>query len=71
MAEQGTPIYRVSGNLDQIKKHGLDKEYNWEPRTPAITANSVSVKFTDKMDACDLYNKMNGLKIVAFRNWLD
>lgn len=44
MAEKETPIYRVSGNLDQIKKHKLDKEYNWEPRTPTITANSVCVK---------------------------
>ena len=64
-------IWRVTGNMDQIKKVGLDKEHQWVPRTPEICANSVSVKFADKMAACDLYNKMRGLKIVAFRNWLD
>lgn len=64
-------IWRVTGNMDQIKKNGLDKEYNWEVRSPGICTNSVSVKFADKMAACDLYNKMRSLKIVAFRNWLD
>lgn len=69
MGEQQT-IWRVSGNMDQIKKHGLDQTFQWEAQCDKVP-NRVATNFTDKMQACDLYNKMRDLRIAALRNWLD
>ena len=64
-------IWQVSGNMDQNKKHGLDTPFVWTQTYPDKAPNRVHTKFEDKMAACDLYNKMRGLKIAALRNWLD
>ena len=64
-------IWRVSGNMDQIKKHGLDTAYTWEQTYPDKAPNRVHVKFEDRMEACDLFNTMRNQKMVVLRNWLD
>ena len=69
--EEEKAIWEVSGNMDQIKKHGLDTAHDWVQRYPDKVPNRVYTKFEDHMSACDLYNKMRGLKIAALRNWLD
>lgn len=71
MEDHDSRIWRVSGNMDQIKKHGLDKGLSWEQTYPDEAPNRVHCKIADKMEACDLYNKMRGLKMVVLRNWLD
>lgn len=69
MEHKDNEIWRISGNLDQIKKHGLDKEFNWERSYPDTVPNRVHCCIADKMQACDLYNKMRNQKMVALRNW--
>lgn len=70
---EGETIWRVHGNMDQITRVGLDKDYAWIAKHPNNNElrNRVVAEFEDKMQACDLYNKMRSLKIVAARNWLD
>lgn len=68
---QEQAIYRVSGNLDQIQKHGLDANAKWEREYADKLPNRVMCSFTDKAEACDLYNQLWRRRLVAFRNWLD
>lgn len=69
--EIDTKPYWVSGNLDQIQKHGFDKNHSWSPLYTDKIPNRVVCKFSNKLEACEMYNNLWRMRLVAFRNWLD
>ena len=60
-------LYSVSGNMDQLKKKGLDTEHTWIPH--ARQPNSVKTLLPFEQ-AQALYTKLKDLGLVAFKNWL-
>lgn len=61
-------LYRVSANMDQLQREGMDKTFTWtpHPRQP----NSVSTEL-EIDQARSLYNTLKSKGMVAFRTWID
>jgi hypothetical protein len=63
-------LYGVSGNLDQIMKFPELCAFDFKPVGQRMPNRAVTY-FADKHSAKELYQAMQRLEIVAFKDWID
>lgn len=61
-------LYRVSANLDQLQREGMDKTFTWvpHPKVPNRVHTELPID-----QARSLYGALKFKGLVALRTWLD